>query len=118
MEAVHARSALHGVQVPGEAHGRAGWPVVPRPEVQPLATVPVPRADNRLRGPELQGALDRSLVCDRLAEGEDDRHTDAICLLVALEDLGAEGPARRQGVEPARDLDGAAAAPTRGGCHW
>ena len=87
--AVHALGALHPVQVAVEADRGVGRPVVPRPEVQVLAAVPVPGADHRLGRGELQRPLDRGPVGDRLAEGQHDRHADAVGLVGALEDLGA-----------------------------
>ena len=107
---VHARRALHAVQVPGKAHPGAARPVVTRPEVgagdgHVAGVVPVPGADHRLGRGDLQGSLDRRPVGDLLAEVQDDRHPHAIGLVVPLEDLGPERLARCQRAERARSGD-------------
>src|SRR5215467_16392107 len=111
--AVHARRSLNAVEMPGKTDCSAGWPVVSRPEIQSLAPVPVPGSDDRLGRPDLQSALHRSLIRDRLAEGQDDGHAYAVGLVIALENLSLERIARRQGSEPARGSDWSAGASSR-----
>src|SRR5215475_1074743 len=90
VRAVHARRGLHAVEVSGEADRGARWPVVAGAEGQGLVAVPVPRANHRVRGGQLQRPLDGCLVGDWLAEGEPDWHADPVGLVVALEDPGLE----------------------------
>src|SRR5579875_281461 len=121
--AVDARSALDAVEVAGERDLRVRRPVTARPEVKALhgpahaaaVVVPVPGADDRLGRLDLQRALDRGLVGDLPAEAEDDRHANAVGLVVALEDRGRECLRRRQSAERACPADRPARAGRRRG---
>ncbi len=105
VRAVDARRPLDAVQVRDEADPGVRRPVVARAEVEGRIPVPVPGADHRLRGPELERALHGPAIADGPAEREDDGHADTVGLAVTLEDLCGERLMRGEGAEGARFRD-------------
>ena len=94
---VHARGGLHPVQVPGEADLGVRGPVGARPEGQAgrrgaAPVIPVPGAHDRLGRGDLQRVLDAGPepLRDRAVELQQDRHADAVGLVVSLQDRGPE----------------------------
>ena len=101
MRAVDAGRDLHPVQMADEVDGGLRRPVRAGTEVGGAVAVPVPGADDRLGRPHLERLLHRSLVEDRVVEGEDDRHAHPVRLLIPLEDGGVHRLGRHERPEPA-----------------
>ena len=98
---VDALRALDAAEVRREADARSRGPVVPGPEFHRLVSVPVPGPDDRPGGGDAQRPLHGGPVLNAVAEGEDDRHADAVHPVVGLEDRGVEDLVRGQRPERA-----------------